>query len=54
MLIPTDSRPLARNVDAIKARYAERYPIYTGVADEMIDGSLPAETVAQIIGEKCK
>ena len=54
MLIPTDSRPLASSIDAIKARHTERYPIYTRVADEIIDGSLSAEIVAQMIGEKCK
>lgn len=52
MLIPTESRPLASSIDAIKARYNERYTIYTETADERIDGSISAEKIAQIIGEK--
>ena len=52
MLIPTDDRPLANSLDAIKTRYEERYPIYSEVADERIDGSIAAEEIAEIIGEK--
>ncbi len=38
MLIATDDRPLSSNADALKKRYEERYPIYTSVADRIIDG----------------
>ena len=36
-LIPTIDRPLAQDVEAIKKRYAERYEIYRGAADVVID-----------------
>ncbi len=35
-LTPTSDRPLARDADAIRARYRERYGIYTGTADVTI------------------
>ena len=48
-LIPTDDRPLAGDVEAIKKRYAERYGIYTAVADERItDFSSPEETAKTV------
>ncbi len=51
-LIPTASRPLASDTEAIKKRYAERYSRYLSVADEKIDCNREAAEVAQIIGEK--
>ena len=36
-LIPTVDRPTASSLEAIEARYTERYPIYTSVADIRID-----------------
>ena len=35
-LTPTSDRPLARDADAVRARYRERYGIYTGTADVTI------------------
>ena len=49
MLIPTNSRPLASDVDAIKKRYEERYDIYCSVCDEKIDaGSSALQTAYKI------
>ncbi len=33
---PTDGRPLSRDREALKARYAERYPLYLASADAVI------------------
>ncbi len=51
-LIPTESRPLASDVEAIRQRYSERYYRYCAVADEIIDCNREAAEVARIIGEK--
>jgi len=51
-LIPTDTRPLASDIDAIRQRYSERYSRYLAVCDERIDCDRAAEAVAEIIGEK--
>ncbi len=51
-LIPTDTRPLASNAEAIKQRYSERYSRYCEVADEVINCGVSADEVAEIIGEK--
>ena len=51
-LIPTDSRPLASDVDAIRQRYSERYSRYSAISDERIDCDRSADEVAEIIGEK--
>jgi len=48
-LIPTDDRPLAKDVEAIKKRYSERYEIYKATADVIIDASESADKVAQKI-----
>lgn len=48
-LIPTDDRPLAKDIDAIKKRYSERYEIYKNTADVIIDASVNADKVAQKI-----
>lgn len=53
-LIPTDTRPLASDVDSIKKRYEERYDIYSAVADERIPCEAFPEEIASIIGEKYK
>ena len=45
-LIPTDDRPLAKDVEAIKCRYNERYSIYCSTADAKIDGGNTPEQVA--------
>ena len=55
MLIPTEDRPLSQNESQIKERYNERYPIYTSVADVIVDGSMTVSEVASsIIEEFCK
>lgn len=46
-LIPTENRPLAKDREAIEARYRERYDIYTSVADERIDASQSPEKTAE-------
>ena len=51
-LIPTDTRPLASDIDALRQRYSERYSRYLAVCDERIDCDRAAEAVAEIIGEK--
>ena len=51
-LIPTDSRPLASDREAIMERYRERYPIYCAVCDEIIKCDGTAEVIAKRIGEK--
>jgi shikimate dehydrogenase len=51
-LIPTDSRPLASDREAIMERYRERYPIYCEVCDEIIKCDGTAEVIAKRIGEK--
>ncbi len=49
MLIPTDDRPLSKNVNDIKKRYEERYDTYISSADCVIDASIDAEEVAERI-----
>lgn len=48
-LIPTASRPLANNVDAIEKRYNERYGIYSSVCDLRIDSNTSAPMTADKI-----
>ncbi len=48
-LIPTDDRPLSKNVNDIKKRFEERYDTYVSTADVIIDASCDAETVAERI-----
>ena len=49
-LMPTSDRPLAKDSDAIKKRYEERYPIYKNTADEIVDNSAsPLECAQKII-----
>lgn len=48
-LIPTDDRPLASSVDAIKKRYNERLDIYTSTADVTVRIDCPPDEVAQRI-----
>ena len=50
-LIPTETRPLASDRDAIMKRYSERYPIYCASADEIIECNKTAEHIAKEIGE---
>ncbi|MBQ8321787.1 MAG: shikimate dehydrogenase [Clostridia bacterium] len=49
-LIPTDSRPLSSDREAITRRYNERYGIYRAVADVIIDAdATPGEVADKII-----
>lgn len=48
-LIPTNDRPLSRNIDALKKRYDERYPLYVSTCDFKIDGNGTPNEVADII-----
>jgi shikimate dehydrogenase len=45
-LIPTPDRPLSSTREDIEKRYNERYPIYTSVADCVIDARKGAEDTA--------
>lgn len=51
-LIPTDDRPLSRDKDAIRQRYAERYEIYKQTADVVIPVTGSADAVAKKILEE--
>ena len=48
-LIPTSDRPLSSDIDALKKRYDERFPIYNAVCDEKIVACDSAESVAEQI-----
>ena len=50
-LIPTESRPLSSDREAIKKRHEERYGIYCGCCDVHIDADCEAEAVAKKILE---
>lgn len=51
-LIPTSNRPLSSDMDALKKRYDERYPIYTKTADIIINGNgTPNEVANYVYGE---
>lgn len=50
-LIPTDDRPLAKDKEAIKKRYEERYEIYCNAADVRVDARCDQHTVAKRISE---
>ena len=51
LLTPTADRPLSKDLQAIRARYTERYGLYTGTADLVVDGSATPDEVAQSIQE---
>ena len=48
-LSPTSDRPLSSDIDALKKRYDERYPIYTSTCDVKIDANATPSEVANII-----
>lgn len=50
-LVPTDSRPLASDFEAIKQRYDERYPIYLATADMTVNVAGSPEELARKIKE---
>ena len=49
LLIPTSDRPLSSDIDALKKRYEERYPIYKSTCDVEIDGNGTITQVGDII-----
>ena len=51
-LVPTDTRPLSRDREAIEARYNERYGIYSAVCDVKIQADCDALSVAKRIMEE--
>ena len=51
-LMPTASRPLSSDREALTKRYKERYGIYTSICDEQIRVDRTANGVAQLIMEK--
>ena len=48
-LMPTDDRPLSSDREALKKRYAERYPIYRAVCDARINGDGEVDEVANAV-----
>ncbi len=54
LLTPTSDRPLSRDRADIEKRYRERYPIYSSVCDERIDGSRSVSCAAELIAERLK
>ncbi len=48
-LMPTSDRPLSSDINALKKRYEERYPIYISTCDVKIDGNGTPSEVAEII-----
>ncbi len=51
-LTATADRPLSSSPEALKKRYGERYPIYSGVCDFKIDGNGSVEAVSSLIIDK--
>lgn len=51
-ILPTDDRPLARDMEAVRQRYAERYPRYISTADAAVPVRGSAEDVAAAIREE--
>ena len=50
-LVPTSDRPTASSFEAIKKRFEERYEIYCGSADKIIDANCSAKEVCRKIKE---
>ena len=48
-LTPTSDRPLSSDLEALRKRYEERYPIYRAVSDCRIDGNGSVEAVAEAV-----
>lgn len=51
-LTPTDSRPLATKMEAIKKLYEQRYQLYIDASDIKIDGNLNPQDEAELIREE--
>jgi len=52
LLIPTKSRPLSSDIDALKKRYEERYSVYVSSADVQIKADGTVNEVADTIKEE--
>ena len=52
LLIPTKSRPLSSDIDALKKRYEERYDIYVSSADVAVEANGTVNEVADKIKEE--
>lgn len=50
-IVPTSDRPLSSDMDMLRKRYEERYPIYTGTCDVHIINDASADDAAQKILE---
>ncbi len=48
-LTPTPDRPLSGDIDSLRRRYEDRYPIYTAVCDDTVDGNGTVAEVASSI-----
>ncbi len=48
-LTPTPDRPLSGDMDSLRRRYEDRYPIYTSVCDNAVDGNGTVAEVASSI-----
>ncbi len=48
-LTPTPDRPLSGDMDSLRRRYEDRYPIYTSVCDDAVDGNGTVAEVASSI-----
>ena len=48
-LTPTPDRPLSGDIDSLRRRYEDRYPIYTSVCDDAVDGNGTVAEVASSI-----
>ena len=53
-LLPTDDRPLADNVQKLRALYEARYPVYTAAADVTVPVTGTPEETANLILEKLR
>ncbi len=53
-IMPTEDRPLSRDLEALKKRYEERYGIYLSVCDERIEIDGSVENAVRRITEKLK
>lgn len=54
LLVATSDRPLASDKDKVKKLFEQRYDIYKSVADEIVDGGLDVEDVANRIRRKLR
>jgi len=50
-IVPTSDRPLSSDMDMLRKRYEERYPIYTGTCDVHVINDGTAQETAQKITE---